>query len=178
MNHGEQMPYNIMIWIINDQESHWITIDWKTLVPKTQRLIVHAYISHQNTKELCDPFQDYLDHSYSPQRQLQKSLHCEFPTICLSLIPGGGCVYTAYLPPKKPKCFHNPRFSPWTPGALAPEGNDTVKAWSSWGGRKSHDFSSRWSSTKYLNDTVDGSEIRLTSWGWWFIPLFTGFHTC
>ena len=25
--------------------------------------------------------------------------------------------------------------------------------------------------------TVDGSEIRLTSWGWLFIPLFTGFYT-
>ena len=25
--------------------------------------------------------------------------------------------------------------------------------------------------------SVDGSEIRLTSWGWYFIPLFTGFYT-
>ena len=26
-------------------------------------------------------------------------------------------------------------------------------------------------------DTVDGSEIRLTSWGWYFFPLFTRFYT-
>ena len=133
-------------------ESRWTNAKWywlSTIRNHTESQLFGKPLSLKNpTFHVSCLWQVIPSRITSPNGNLKISLHF-WVSNHLSAFESRGCVplyiYTyiyiiynyTYVPQKS---LQNTHF-PLTPGALAPEGNDTVKAWSSW-------------TQKYLNDPL------------------------